>query len=335
MLLTICTLSQLPQAIALGDSFIRHSARSTSPSEVVIGLVDDPARLPAGLISQYTILPVNQILTDDQLANLSAMYTPTEFAAACKPTFIRAVFHQYPDTDQLIYADPNLFFTGSLSAIWTELASATALLTPFITRKPADSYWPDEKFFQNIGLYSSDFMAFRRSAEVDNLLGWWADRVQSRAFINYCEGLCLDQIWLMHVPVFFKGVQVIKNPGWHAALWNFHERTLRSTENDWLVTGPDGVDQPLLFVNFKGLLYPDQGFFPHQNRLQLADRPDVGSLLTRYQQTLNVSPAAARNLTNAMYGHQPEPVILRGWRYSVVQSFRRATRYIDQFFIPT
>ncbi|SOD83229.1 hypothetical protein [Spirosoma fluviale] len=334
MLLTICTLSQLPQAIALGDSFTRHSVHATGSSSVILGLVDDPARLPVGFVSPYPLLPVSELLETTLLAELSARYTPTEFAAACKPTFIAEVFRRYPEVDKLLYADPNVYFTGSLSTIWQNLEESTALLTPFITRNPADSLWPDEKFFQNIGLYSSDFLGFRRSAETDKLLAWWTDRVQQRAFINYCEGLCLDQIWLMHVPVFFKDVRIIKNPGWHVALWNLHERSLQQTENGWQVTGPEGQDQPLLFMNVKGWLHPDQGFFPHQNRLRLSDRAELAPLLATYRQALTAHEGLMQCPVKSTYGQQPEPVVLRGWRYTAVQSFRSVTRLIDQFSIP-
>ncbi|MCX6215716.1 hypothetical protein [Spirosoma sp.] len=334
MLLTICTLSQLPQAIALGDSFVRHSGSSTSIPPVILGLVDDPARLPAGFVSPYPLLPVNELVASVSLAELSSLYTPTEFAAACKPAFITEVFRRYPEIDKLLYADPNICFMGPLSTIWQQLEESTALLTPFITRNPADSLWPDEKFFQNIGLYSSDFLGFRRSDETDRLLAWWTDRVQQRAFINYCEGLCLDQIWLMHVPVFFKHVRIVKNPGWHVALWNLPERSLHQTQNGWQVTGPEGQNQPLLFMNVKGWLYPDQGFFPHQNRLRLSDRPELGSLLDTYRQTLPPSSELSGKSIKPAYGQQPEPVVLRGWRYSAVQSFRSITRFIDQLSLP-
>ncbi|GAB3045809.1 hypothetical protein [Spirosoma pulveris] len=333
MLLTICTLSQLPQAIALGDSFIRHSVNATGSSSVILGLVDDPARLPVGFVSPYPLLPVSELLTAVQLTDLSAIYTPTEFAAACKPIFIAEVFRRYPDVDKLLYADPNVYFTGSLLTVWQNLDESTALLTPFITRTPADSLWPDEKFFQNIGLYSSDFLGFRRSAETDRLVAWWTDRVQQRAFINYCEGLCLDQIWLMHVPVFFNDVRIIKNPGWHVALWNLPERSVQQTENGWRVTGPEGQDQPLLFMNVKGWLHPDQGLFPHQNRLHLSDRPELTSLLATYRQTLPTPPELSMKSITPAYGQQPEPVVLRGWRYTAVQSFRSVTRFIDQFSV--
>ncbi len=334
MLVTTCIIRQLPQAIALGDSFCQKATDSTDKPLVLIGLVDDPAHLPAGFISPYPLLAVKELLTSVALTALSSVYTPTEFAAACKPLFIAEAFRRYPNANQLLYADPNIQFTGSLAPIWEQLTTANTLLTPFITGTPNDTHWPDEKFFQNIGLYSADFLAFRRSDETDRLLAWWDDRVRERAYISFCEGLCLDQLWLMHVPVFFRDVRVIRNPGWHVALWNLPERTLRQEGTGWLASGSEVQNQPIVFINFKGLINPDDGFFPHQNRLQLSERPEIMTLLSTYRQILASYQTPALETTSPAYGQQPEPVILRGWRQATVNSMRSVTQFLDRVVVP-
>lgn len=334
MLLTICSIHQLPQALALGDSFSHHSTPSTDKPLVLIGLVDDPANLPAGFVSPYLVLPVQDLLAPTALEALSDKYTPTEFAAACKPLFIKEAFRRFPQEDNLIYADPAIQFVGSLSPIWEKLATATALITPFITKSPGDLLWPDEKFFQNVGLYSADFLAFRRSTETDRLLAWWDDRGRERAFVDFCAGSCLDQLWLMHVPVFFRDVFVIRNPGWHVALWNLPERTLQQEGTAWRVSGPGGQNQPLQFINFKGLENPDEGFFPYQQRLQVAQRPEIHAWLTSYRQSLKPYQNKGLDSIKPIYGKQREPVILRGWRHAARQSLQRLTSFIDRVPIP-
>ena len=334
MLVTICTIRQLPQAIALGNSFCQNAAHSTDKPLVLIGLTDDPSHLPDDFISPYPLLAIKELLNPMELTALSSVYTPTEFAAACKPLFITEAFRRNPNADKLLYADPNIQFTGLLSIIWEQLTTANTLLTPFITGTPDDTDWPDEKFFQNIGLYSADFLALRRSDETDRLLAWWDDRVRERAYINFCEGLCLDQLWLMHVPVFFRDVRVIRNPGWHVALWNLPERTIRQEGDNWLATSADEKNQPVVFVNFKGLVNPDEGFFPHQNRLQLSERPEIMTLLTAYRQLLATFKNPVLETTKPAYGQQPEPVVLRGWRHATVKSLRGITQFLDRVFIP-
>lgn len=335
MFVTICTIRQLPQAFALGESLTRHATNANGqPEPFLIGLADDPAYLPANFAPPYPLLPLETVLPAATLTALSAKYTPTEFAAACKPLFIAQIFRRYPDAHRLVYADANLFFLRPLTTVWDQLRETNALLTPHITTPPGDRAWPDEKFFQNVGLYSADFLVFRRSVETDRLLAWWQDRVQERAYVDFCAGLCTDQLWLMHVPVFFRDVRIIKNPGWHVALWNLPERMLQPDGDGWRVTGPTDANQPLVFFNAKGLFNADEGFFPNQNRLRLSDRGDVRALLTAYRQAVAIHANPALTSCAPAYGQQPEPVVLRGWRRATVRSMRAITRFFDRVPLP-
>lgn len=335
MLLTLCTIRQLPQALSLGDSFTKYASTDKS-YPVIIGLVDDPANLPAGFQSPYPLWPVSEWMDQDQIRTLSSQYTPTEFAAACKPAFIQEAFRRFPDQNSLIYTDPNSLFFSSLEPIWQQLKSANVLLTPHITRAPGGSAkpgqeWPDEKFFQNIGLYSADFLAFRRSAETDRLLAWWRDRAETRAFIDFCKSLCTDQIWLMHLPVFFQNVAIIKDTTWHVALWNLPQRRLQQENGTWKVSGNTA---PLLFMNAKGLYNPNEGFFPYQNRLKFAERPDVVSLIAAYRKTISAHNDPNMTATQPAYGQQPEPVVLRGWRRVTVEAMRIVTKFVEEVPLP-
>ena len=323
MLLTVCTIAQLPDALTLGTSFGQHH-----PGQAfVIGLADDPAKLPVGFTCPYPLLTVSDCVAD--LTTLSARYTPTEFTAATKPAFIRAALDRFPTETHLLCADPETFIYQPLTLVFARLTTATALLTPLITRPPGDAYWPDEKALQNVGLYSAGFLAFRRSAETDRLLAWWQDRVQERAFIDPCAGLYLDQLWLMYWPVFFEDVDVIHDPGWQLALWNLPERQLTRTPTGWLVNG-----RPLLWANFRGLSNPNAGLFPQQTRLRLSSRPDLRQLLADYRAAQRVHEQADLRATRPSYGVRPEPVVLRGWRQRVSTAVGQLIHFIDRVPIP-
>lgn len=325
MLLTVCTIRQLPQALALGESFCRHHPNQP----FVIGLADDIAQLPSPHKISYPILSLAECLPD-QINSLSERYTTTEFVAACKPAFIKTAFERYPAEDQLLYAAPSVFIYQPLTAIFEKLKSQTLLLTPFITRPPADDCLPDEKYFQNTGLYTSDFLAFRRTTETDRLLNWWQSRATEKAFVDFCEGLCLDQLWLMHALTFFDHVSVVKDPGWNVGIWNLHERLLKYIGNDWLVNG----QEQLLFVNFIGLLNPDEGLFPYQNRFKLSERPEVKRLIQEYRAHLKFSSYPELSACQPAYGLRPEPTIIRGWRYRLVQSLYKAANFVDTVSLP-
>lgn len=332
MLVTVCTIAQLPDALTLGASFGHHH-----PDEpFVIGLADEPARLPAGFDCPYPLLAAPDYMPGD-VADLSARYTPTEFAAAGKPAFVRAIFDQFPHQPCVLYADPETFVYRPLTPVYIQLQSATALLTPHLTRPPGDADQPDEKALQNVGLYSAGFLAFRRCPETDRLLTWWQDRVTQRAFIDPCAGLCTDQLWLMYWPVFFGGVRVIKNPGWQVALWNLPERRL-SRESERLAQGGDGWyvngAQPLLFANFRGLSNPNAGFFARQTRLQPVHRADVLNLLATYRRHLRTHERADLRRVIPAFGQQPEPRVLRGWRQTLATTLRQLTTFIDRVPLP-
>ncbi len=310
LVLTVCTIRQLAQALTLGDAVtqLHPDARFR------IGLADDAHPLK-NLALPYPVLPVDEVVGAATLLNLSERYTPTEFVGATKPSLIRAMIEQQPECRQVVYLDPNAFPYQPFSQILNELESAQMLLTPHLTAPPADAFFPDEKYLQNIGLFSADFLALRRSPETDRMLLWWEDRVQTRAQIDFCDSLCLDQIWLMHLPALFDKVRIVKNRDWHRALWNWHERPANKTKLP-------------VWINFKGLYNRDEGLFVHQTRLKLAQRPDLQQLLTDYRTAVETRQQAVFGRVPA-FGQRPEPVVVRGWRRETGLTLRSLTRFVD------
>lgn len=315
LVLTVCTIRQLAQALTLGDT-----VKQFHPDAIFrIGLADNGQSL-ATFSLPYPVLPVQEVF-DAQLVNsLSERYTPTEFTAATKPGLIRAMIAQQPNCQQVIYLDPNTFLYQPLTGVLSALETAEIILTPHLNRPPADGLFPDEKYLQNVGLYSGDFLALRCSGETERMLLWWQDRVQTRAQIDFCESLCLDQIWLMHLPALFDGIRVMKDPSWHRAIWNWHEWPQRSN------TFP-------IWVNFKGLYNLDEGLFVYQTRLKLAKRPDIQTLLVEYRIAVTKRQQAAFDKTPA-FGQRPELPVVRGWKRQTSQLLRSVTRFVETVELP-
>ncbi len=337
MLVTICFIHQLPQALVLADSYCQNSSDTPSDTPaVVIGLADNPDQLPQAVQSPYPILPIGTLFSDSERQQLSDQYTPVEFAAACKPRFLKAVFAQYPTVQTLLYADPNVLFLHSIRPILDRLRNQTLLLTPYLLQAPGDTgpekkAWPDEKYLQNIGLYNADFLAFSRSSETAQLLAWWQSRAETRAYIDFCKGLCTDQIWLMHTPVFFGGITIVHDPSWHVALWNLPQRQLQQRETAWQLADSG---QAVLFANMKGLFDPDEGFFPHQTRLDPAKRSDVTALLQMYRQQISDKELAALTAIRPAYGAQPVRPIVRGWRRTATTALTALSKWVDTVYLP-
>ena len=319
MIVTVCTRAQLAGALALGASVRQHEPNH----RFIIGLADEPTTLPD--IAPHTLLTLDQTgLTISELAALSARYTPTELTAAVKPGFIQAAFSQFPDETALIYLDPSALVYQPLAPVFNELAKHTVLLNPHWLAPPADSLDPDEKHLQNVGLYSGGCIGFRRDPETMRMLAWWKDRCLTHAAVDFCAGSCLDQLWLMHVPALFAGVGILKNPGLQVALWNLPQRRLMQQPGEWRVRTPD-TEMPLLTADFQGLLVKREGFFQHQNRLRLANRPDVQQLLAQYSAAVNhfqwMAPPPA-------YGTQPEPRVRIGWRRAARHRLTQLSQWI-------
>lgn len=324
MLLTVCTINQLPQALTLGASFRQYNPNR----QFIIGLADDPEKLPKGWSSPYQLLTLADAgLSAADVAALSAQYTPTEFRAACKPAFIRAAYTQ-SELPSLLYADPSALVYYSLDGLFTQVARHSVLLNPHWLAPPADTWQPDEKHLQNVGVYSSGLIGFGRQADTDKMLTWWQTRTADRAHIDFCLGQCLDQLWLMHVPALFEQVGIAKQIGLQVALWNLPERHLAHTPTGWQVI-EHVAPTPLLTADFLGLLRADEGLFQRQNRLGVNRRPDVGTLLVMYQTALNSNRQVDLQAIAPAFGQQPEPKLIRGWRRSARQKLQRLSHWID------
>ncbi len=336
MLLTVCTIRQLPQALTLVDS-LRRQQPDAAAWPVVIGLADDPAHLPAdflwpagvSLLTLADCLPV-------PVAELSARYTPTEFVAVTKPAFIREAMRRFAPPAGLIYADPSSYIYQPLDEFRQRLTGQTLILTPHLSQPPADNFRPDEKYLQNIGLYSAGWLAFGPGAETERLLAWWQDRTLAHGQVDFCGGTCADQLWLMHTPTMFSGIVRDSDPAVQAALWNLPERSLsQDTAKNWLISGPGIAARPLVSANFQGLTDPMDGYFVQQNRFKLGSRLDAKALLAGYQAELARFANPALSNVKPAYGALPEPVILTGWRRTADERLRQAIRQVETFGWPS
>jgi len=324
LFLTVSTLQQLPQALALGDSLRQHH-----PGELfVIGLCDDLNRLPAGLDCPYPLLDIRQ-LKRFPVAELSKRYNPLEFAGAAKPLFLQTAWERYPQAEQLVYLEPAVYLYQPLSDLKERLSGRDFLLTPHLLAPPLDEELPDEKYLQNTGLFHAGFLALRRSPETSRFLGWWSERVPERAYIDFCEGMCADQLWLMMTPVFFEGLGIVKHPGWHVGLWNLPERTLRRQGERWVVAG----GEPLVFLNFGGLA-DNSGFFGGQTRMRAEHRNLIRPLLDAYRSAVAGHDTLGLSRIAPTYGQQPLRLPLPGWRGTLINSLKQTVKFIETVDVP-
>jgi hypothetical protein len=310
--LTVCTIRQLPQALALGESLQQHHPADS----FVIGLCDDFSHLPTGFQLPYPTVSLRELAIPD-LEQLSQQYTPQEFIAACKPLFTSHVYKNQSKNEWLVYLDPSVYLYQPLTDLQSRYADATLLLTPHLLNPLADNADPDEKYFQNVGLYSSGFLAIRHTDEAARFLNWWSSRVPERAFARPCEGMYTDQIWLALTPGLFEGVTIIKNLNWHLGLWNLHERPSES----------------IIFLNYKGLA-DDEGYFQAQNRGRISEYPVIKKMLLAYQDRLRQFNLNGLSTVFPAYGLQPFKPPLKRWRKKAVETLRQTVQFIETVDVP-
>ncbi|MFN8345556.1 MAG: glycosyl transferase [Spirosomataceae bacterium] len=292
---TICTLSHLAQAKTMADSLTKHNP----DYQVVIGLFDKINQRDVSSVNNYTLIEIN----GEQIPGfegLFARYTPFELSCLAKPYLANYLLKQYPSVQKLLYFDSDILFFNSVTSIEEDLEQHNIVLTPHVTQTVNDEKTPRLRNFLNAGLYNGGFFAIRRSDEAADFLAWWQDRVWHEGYLNFAQGMFVDQLWLNYVPLFYPNALISRNPGYNVAYWNMHERQInRKDEQFWV-----NQTEPLVFFHFSGY----QSAAPthlsvHQDRYSFESRPDVKPLFEVYHQSLvrNGDPAF-KNLANA-YGH--------------------------------
>ncbi len=98
------------------------------------------------------------------------------------------------------------------------------------------------------GIYNLGFIGVRKGAAGLAFADWWAERVRLFCQERLDLGIFTDQKWIDHVPSFFDGVNILKNPRFNVATWNLTTRNLHGTSIDDLKV----FDAPLGFYHFTG-----------------------------------------------------------------------------------
>ena len=267
---TLCSNNYLSQAITLGDSLCKHNPSYTFK----IGLVDrknyqiNYTRIPFDIIEVENI-GINSF--DDMVKR----YNITELNTAVKPFYFQYFFRKYVSIDSFIYLDPDIFVYKPFTELENELEINDIIITPHFTTPINDDKQPSENNILNAGLYNLGFIAMKKSKESQELLYWWAYRLEKKAHIDFSNGMFTDQLWINFVPLFFKKVFIFCHPGYNMAYWNMHEWLL----NDNGEVVKNNITYPLVFFHFSGFnpLIPTI-LSKYQDRYSFNGRLDLNKL---------------------------------------------------------
>lgn len=277
---TVCSLSHLGQAKAMADSLISYNP----DYEVFIGLVDRiENRITKETFAPHQLIEIEHFSIPN-LPDLCIKYDGLELCCLTKPYMATYLFERFPTLEKLIYADTDMLFFGSVETIEQALEKSAILLTPHILSPYTDTHYPREVSHLNAGLYNAGFFALKRSNETTNFLDWWQNRLQVFGYVNFMDGMFVDQLWLNFVPLFFNNVEICKNLGLNCGYWNLHERTFQQkTDGQFIVNDTF----PLIFFHFSGYnLNKPTEISSHTDRFNLTNRPELTPLFSAYHQAL-------------------------------------------------
>jgi hypothetical protein len=277
---TICSINYLAQAQTLGQSLQR-----TNPDvEFVIGLVDrlDNVTLETDKTPPFQLLEIDKI-NINCLSEMCEHYNITELNTAVKPFYFDYFFKNRPDIKNVIYFDPDIIVFDDLKPLKNNLEKYSIVLTPHITSPITDKFETREIDHLNTGLYNLGFVAVGRSEQSYLMIDWWMERLKKDCVIDLCNGLFVDQHWMIFVPIFFKEVTLVdKYAGYNVAYWNLHERQVSLQNNKFYIN-----DVPLIFFHFSGYgLNKPTEVSKYQNRSSFENRPDIVPLFEYYAQQL-------------------------------------------------
>jgi len=273
---TIATANYLAQSKTTGLSFVK----SNPDYQFIIFLLDKEGNE----VTESEFVPLQIIEVEkasiDGFNEMLERYSAFELSNSLKPFLALYLFKNFLSIDNLIYIDSDVYVYGVVKEIDSLLIQNNIILTPHLnTPMPLDGALIDEKSILNSGLYNGGFVALKRSEEAFRFLDWWKERLFTECIVDFSKGLFVDQIWLNLVPVYFKGVYILQNPGYNMAHWNLYERKVSVTNSVYYVN----ERYPLVFFHFSGFDFNKPHLISkYQTRYDLALRNDLVELFRDY-----------------------------------------------------
>ena len=285
IIFTLCGNNYLAQAKTLADSARKHNP----DYHFVIGLVDGlNDEVNYDDFAPTEILDVSTI-DIPKFEDMHQQYDIVEFSTSVKPFYFLHFLRAPISAEMVIYLDPDTMVFDSFEKIESEIKNNSILLTPHsLTPIPRDGKWPQDNLFLNAGVYNLGFLAVRNVPSAIEFIEWWASCLESMGYLNYAQGLFVDQLWVNLAPLYFKGAKISSDPGLNMAYWNFHERQLSQVGGSYVVND----SSPLTFFHFSSynplepLLISRQQVTFSDYRSSFEDRQDLRGIYDLYRKKM-------------------------------------------------
>ncbi|MHB1304811.1 MAG: hypothetical protein ACYCZB_15265 [Acidiphilium sp.] len=281
---TICAHNYLSFAVALGDSL----ARVYPSAKLIVFFLDEHPSGETGLCN-LEIRRAETVMSQEDWNHRLVFYDILEFATSVKAACFLKLFDE--DHKLIVYLDPDIIVFTPLDVVLEAfMGGSKIILTPHLRAPlPPDRKHPDDLDILRAGVYNLGFIAAENTNRVRKLLKWWDSKLRTQCFSDPSEGVFTDQKWINLIPTFEPATFIIRHPGYNAAYWNIHERTIYKENQQWVVRSDGSKSLPLVFYHFSGF-HPDQpNLSKYQDRFESVLPGDLCVLLQEYSLLLRAA----------------------------------------------
>lgn len=213
-----------------------------------------------------------------------------EASTSVKGQFFRYLYEAYPDEQQFVYLDPDIYVYSDFPELKTLLNTRPIVLCPHLL----DPGNIDMELSSTAhGVYNLGFLGVNRSQEAQRFIKWWADRLYLFCYDDIQNGIFTDQKWIDLAPCFFD-VEVFKHRGYDFAPWSLLDCGMTEEGGKYYVKG-----DPLRFIHFSG--YGESAQKCMRDWLPQGDHP-FKRLYAEYAKIHDVNNSDAISKTKWTYG---------------------------------
>jgi len=227
---------------------------------------------------------------------MAALYDVLELCTAVKPWLLRWVLASSPD-GIAVYLDPDMRIYAPLHELFALVHEHRLVLSPHnVDAMPRDGNHPDEQDILSAGAYNLGFLGIGSGAFAEELLQWWAERLENDCIVDSERGLFVDQRWIDLVPAMAPSFHLLRDRGFNVAYWNLASRPIsRTAEGAWMAG-----DVPLRLFHFSGFDHDrPRTLSKHQDRIHVHEHLDLAQLCEDY--ACELSDAGAHEVMSWPY----------------------------------
>jgi len=248
----VCTLAcanHLAKAIVLSRSVKKHNPDVT----FVLFLLEKKVLPEVNKVPWFDrVFLVERDVKPAGFQHTAFKYSRYESCSAFRAEALLYLLETYQNENSLVFLDADIKVYAPLKKAEKLLEDHSILLTPHQLEPGNNPFTVGEEMISlKDGIFNGGFLGISRCRESFEFLEWWSKRLADFCYVNYGQGLFLDQKWLNLVPCFFSRYHILKHPGYNLAAWNFSHRRLSCKESrgELLVNNT----HPLVFIHFSML----------------------------------------------------------------------------------